>query len=365
MRWIGVILGLVVSANSAFACYNDMDTNLTELRDNLDVTLALVGRFTIYPNEYYEKRIQIQSAILKENPNNLDAYDNIAVAYDRIGDSANAMKWIAEKRKHLGRNPGEHHLYSTEANEGTILIVRWIRGHKAGDITDAIAAEKHIKRALEINPNAHFGREFAQLYCIQAMVECGRDEQWMRKFTNTLTAIADKNQVDRKKLRFGIAGMMVLGAAWDMPPMIQAIANLVPDDYQMASLCRLRLDTHDSGSDSKAFPISNEKHVNRLERQFLYQLIDNGRQFQENRRDWIEDQLAKGSHPDTDKNFWNGFTDVKPIAKSDYLVIRRKPFWQKPESYLPILYAIGVAGALILPVGYYVYRQRRFIRRGF
>ena len=204
MRGIGVLLGLVVTVNSAMACYNDVDTNLTELRDNLDVTLAVAGRFTIYPREYYRKRIEIQSAILKKDPGNLDAYDNISVAYDRVGDSSNALKWIREKRKHLGPNSDEHQLYSTEANEGTILIVRWIRGHKPGDVTDAVASEKCIEKALKINPNAHFGREFAQLYSIRALIQCGTKPDWAQKFSETLISIADKDRIDRKKLRFGM-----------------------------------------------------------------------------------------------------------------------------------------------------------------
>ena len=158
MRAIGVLLAVGI-VGSAAACYNDNDTYLTELRDNLDVTNAIIGRFTLYPPEYYKKRIEIQSAILKKDPNNLEAYDNISVAYDRIGDGENALKWIHEKRKHLGPNAPALQLYSTEANEGTFLIVRWIRGHKPGDVKDAIESEKHIEKALKSNPNAHFGRE--------------------------------------------------------------------------------------------------------------------------------------------------------------------------------------------------------------
>lgn len=78
-------LALLVVAAVAAACYNDSDTNLTELRDNLDITYAIAGRFTIYPPEYYKRRIEIQTANLKKNPNDLNAYDNLAVAYDRIG----------------------------------------------------------------------------------------------------------------------------------------------------------------------------------------------------------------------------------------------------------------------------------------
>jgi hypothetical protein len=55
---------------------------------------------------------------------------------------------------------------TVEANEGTFLIHRWIAVGGNSDLSDAIEAEKHITKAIDINPNAHFGREFAQLYCM-------------------------------------------------------------------------------------------------------------------------------------------------------------------------------------------------------
>jgi len=341
------------------ACYNDIDTNLTELRDNLDVTKAIIGRFTIYPDAYYKKRIEIQSAILKKDPNNLEAYDNISVAYDRIGDGDSALKWIREKRKHLVNAPKQQ-LYSTEANEGTFLIVRWIRGHKPGDLTDAIESEKHIAKALEINPNAHFGREFAQLYCIQAMIECGKSPDWMQKFSGTLISLADKNHIDHKKLRFGIAGMMVLGAAWELPPMIKAIAELVPEENQILNLCEVRL-TDDQGRSE--YKLIAHESVNPQESEFLYQLMENGTKFRENRKQWIFTKLNKGSHPDTDPDFWKGFTDIPEVPKSDFVVSRKGTINQTPLVTL-ILVPAGVVTLVSVAIGYYIFDRRRAKKRG-
>ncbi len=364
MRWLGLIVGISVLTSSALGCYNDVDTNLTELRDNLDVTKAIIGRFTIYPREYYRRRIEIQSAILKKDPNNLEAYDNISVAYDRVGDGDSALKWIRKKRKHLANAP-KSQLYSTEANEGTFLIVRWIRGHKPGDVTDAIESEKHIAKALEINPNAHFGREFAQLYSIQAMIECGKEEHWESSFAETLIKIADRNHIDHKKLRFGIAGMMVLGAAWNMPAMIQAIANLVPEETQVVNLCRMRLDYVIPEWDQNDYSIVKAKRVNPLEKDVLNQLVSNGGEFQAHREEWILDQISKGKHPDTHPDFWQGFTDVPEIGEKELIVKRKKAYWEKPENIQQALFLAVAFGAISLAIGYYIYRKRRFIQRGF
>lgn len=332
MRWLGLILGIAVFAGSARACYNDSDTYLTELRDNLDVTNAIIGRFTLYPESYYRKRIEIQKAILKKDPNNLDAYDNLSVAYDRIGDGENALKWIHEKRKHLANAP-KLHLYSTEANEGTFLIVRWIRGHKKGDLKDAVEAEKHIVKALEINPDAHFGREFSQLYCIRAMIRAGKDtDNWEKYFTGDLLVIADKDRIDRKKLRYGIAGMMVLGAAWNAPVFIQAIAELVPEEGQIASLCVQKLraigrnlnghpdlryvDERFMDRDLvKEFPINAKSTTHGGDSGVIQSLLRNGADFQATQEEWIEQQIANGKHPDKGDDIWKGYEEVPPIPK--------------------------------------------------
>ena len=364
MRWLGVILGISLPTSSAVACYNDIDTNLTELRDNLDVTKAIIGRFTIYPDAYYKKRIEIQSAILKKDPNNLEAYDNISVAYDRIGDGDSALKWIREKRKHLVNAPKQQ-LYSTEANEGTFLIVRWIRGHKPGDLTDAIESEKHIAKALEINPNAHFGREFAQLYCIRAMIQCGKDKNWMTTFSDALIKIADRDQIDHKKLRYGIAGMMVLGAAWNVPPLIQAIANLVPEETQIVNLCTYRLNFVIPEGDHDDYPIVEVKNVNSNEISVIHQLASNGDEFQAHRQKWVLDQVAKGKHPDTHPDFWKGFVDVPEISEKELIVKRSKPYWEKPEN-IQVAKFFGVGfGAMFLAIGYYIFDRRRAKKRGF
>ena len=324
MRAIGVLLAVGI-VGSAAACYNDNDTYLTELRDNLDVTNAIIGRFTLYPPEYYKKRIEIQSAILKKDPNNLEAYDNISVAYDRIGDGENALKWIHEKRKHLGPNAPALQLYSTEANEGTFLIVRWIRGHKPGDVKDAIESEKHIEKALKINPNAHFGREFAQLYCIRAMIECGKSENWAIPFTRALISLADKDHIDRKKLRYGICGMMVLGAAWNVHVFIQAIKELVPDEGQITMLCDHKI-TFMFAEDQKKLADIRVKYrfkdetedvpsMHEMEPQVMSELLRNGKDFQKKRSDFVKLQVFYGKHPDTDSDFWNGFEDVPPVPK--------------------------------------------------
>ncbi len=348
------------------ACYNDSDTYLTELRDNLDLTNSIIGRFTIYPPEYYKKRIEIQTQILKKNPSNLDAYDSIAVACDRIGNSNDALRWINEKKKHYGKDPGKH-LYTTEANEGTFLIHRWVRGHKPGDMTDAIAAETHIFNAIRINPDAHFGREFAQLYCIRAIIQSGKGADWMPTFTENLIQLGKKDGVDRRKLRYGIAGMMVLGNAWNSPVMIQAIAELVPEEGQVASLCKAKLhflqntDERFMGKDLKGeFPIVAKSTTHGSDRTLMEQLLRNGQEFRTGQDEFIEKQLAVGKHPDKGDDFWQGFKAVPPVPKEK---LASSTFISRSSTFILNSLMDGSICCTFIPLGILFLGIRSYRRR--
>ena len=64
-------------------------------------------------------------------PNRLDLYDDLAVAYDRLGQSDKAIAWMERKRQLLGQLPEDAPgrrdvLYRYYANIGTFYAHRWI-----------------------------------------------------------------------------------------------------------------------------------------------------------------------------------------------------------------------------------------------
>lgn len=374
----------------AAPCYNDSDTNLTELRDNLDITYAIAGRFTIYPPEYYKRRIEIQTANLKRNPNDLTAYDNLAVAYDRLGKHDEAIATIRKERALIESGkvnpltevkdelvpnaPPVNHRYTVEANEGTFLIHRWItNGGNPKNLADAIEAEKHIAKAIEINPNAHFGREFAQLYCVRAILKGAKEGDWKAKFTENLIALADRDKVDRKALRKGIAGMMVLGNAWNSPIMLKAIAYLVPEDGQVIGLCKkviseqlLRLefdpksplDSDEVANLRKQINISLSDSLERSEKyKFIPRLLENAKEFRMNREKWIKSKLSAGQHPDTHPGFWAGFKDVPAIPREEYT--HKTPFFQRDIVQDVIAFVgVGAVISVLIILFHLAHRQR-------
>jgi tetratricopeptide (TPR) repeat protein len=385
-------LALLVVAAVAAACYNDSDTNLTELRDNLDITYAIAGRFTIYPPEYYKRRIEIQTANLKKNPNDLNAYDNLAVAYDRLGKHDQAIATIRKERAMIESGkvnpltevkdefvpdaPPVNHRYTVEANEGTFLIHRWIsNGGNPKNLTDAVAAEKHIAKAIEINPNAHFGREFAQLYSMRAILKGAKEGDWKTHFTENLISIADQDKVDHKALRKGIAGMMVLGNAWNSPVMLEAVMRVVPTDTQVRLLCALRIQEIETRS---AYPDSDlgyfhlaklivAKSKNRTwfkpvhiakDIETLGEIRANAIQFSKSQTDFVLNRLKAGKHPDSDPDFWVGYKPLSPVSMDRYNLPDTTRHYRNP--WLPYSYVtLSLAATLLVAIGVYKRRLRK------
>ena len=142
---------ILVSASSASACLWDYDTLLMERRRFPTVVEMISGKFLRHSPEFYEWRVADRTAKLKADPTRLDWYDDLAVAHHKLGDNKKAIEIILQKDK---LKPG---LYETEANLGTFLLFD-------GQWEEAL---KHVRKALRINPNAHFGREKYQAYLIE------------------------------------------------------------------------------------------------------------------------------------------------------------------------------------------------------
>jgi tetratricopeptide (TPR) repeat protein len=160
MRRFLICLLLAASVPSpAFACLWDSDTLVAE-RSRFPTTLEIItGKFLRHSPEFYAWRISDREKKLRDSPSNLAFYDDLAVAHDKAGDQDKAIETILAKDM---IQPG---LYETEANLGTFLI-------HAGKYDEGLA---HIRRAIEINPDAHFGREKYQVLLVEYLLPRLRD----------------------------------------------------------------------------------------------------------------------------------------------------------------------------------------------
>ena len=158
----------------AQACIWDSETLASERGNFPDVIELITGKFLRHSPEYYEWRLKDRRA--KLSATNVDAdtrlrlLDDIAVSLDRLGRHDEA---IATAKQQLQLSPDR---YETVANLGTFMI-------HGGDLK---GGAEHIRRAITINPDAHFGRERWQLYLVEYLLRFGdktvdelkSDDEW-------------------------------------------------------------------------------------------------------------------------------------------------------------------------------------------
>lgn len=229
--FIALIMVSFVVPSPALACMWDYDTIRME-RERFPYAQELIsGHFLRHSDSYYEWRISDRSRKSPYERTPAD-YDDLAVAYDKLGEHEKAIETIQEKRT---RWP-EEHLYETEANLGTFLI-------HAGRLEEGLP---HIERAIAINPDAHFGREVYQKLLVEYVIEkraagvslplnekFGTGPMGFAAFVLKQQKTDHKNQdAELRKATKGVLGMMRFGN-YRSPILLEALGDLlVAVDWQ-------------------------------------------------------------------------------------------------------------------------------------
>lgn len=378
---LGALL-ILLAAKAALACFWDRDTLAQEAAGLPGVVEVLLGRIDRWPPEYYAMRLERVTKQLETEPNNLALYDDAAVASDRLKRFDNAIEWMARKRAVLDTLPANsaertEHEYRYLANLGTHHAHRWIANGALGqDLIDLHRAIELIRAAIELNPDAHFGREKVQLgflealrysrsaYGIRNAIPYGvfrstdsersanyEPEPWHAQYTPSPNGhwedhpyaleigetlrLADENRqvrflgsqvrVTREEIIEGLTGLMVLGDAWQSIDVHEALIQGLYEgrgDRSVALLgaCRVA-ELAANGSSSVLYPrrerhtpllavwvISSEVFLNHQ----IYEYFRTARPIVDRinieRLNFIAVRLNKGLHPDTDPNFWDGYT---------------------------------------------------------
>ncbi len=136
------------------ACLWDYDTIQMERQRFPNALELITGKFLRHSEEFYAWRVKDRKARLQTEPQNLALYDDLAVAYDKLGQHDKAIETILGKQK-LGGDQ-----YQTLANMGTFHI-------HAGRYDEGLLA---IRQAIAINPDAHFGREIYQAMLVEYLL---------------------------------------------------------------------------------------------------------------------------------------------------------------------------------------------------
>jgi len=160
-----LLLSLLVPLRPALACVWDTDTLKEESLGLAAVADTVQGKFFKHSRVFYERKVLYTEPMLKQEKVSPERYDDLAVAYDKLGRTQEAIAIMEAKEK---RFPG---LYTTAANLGTF------HAH-AGDFTRALEL---LSKGLKLNPNAHFGREKYQVKAIEYLQRLAKDPELVRK----------------------------------------------------------------------------------------------------------------------------------------------------------------------------------------
>jgi tetratricopeptide (TPR) repeat protein len=206
---VGVAL---VATPTAHACLWDYDTFKEEGLGKAELTQVLKGELRKHSKAFYEAKVTYTRAIVDAGSAAKERYDDLAVALAKTGKLDDAIAVLVDKEKKF---PGE---YTTEANLGTFLAMK-------GDIKGAL---EHVKKGLEINPDAHFGREAVQVKLLEHMDRLAADKDLAKKdnflglsmkaedvLVSAMTAKTRDKDLD--KTIQGIVGLIRFGDAQDIP----------------------------------------------------------------------------------------------------------------------------------------------------
>ncbi len=219
------VLIILIVVQPAIACLWDYDTLAMERRKFPGTLELITGKFLRHSEAYYQWRIQDREERRKSDPDDPKLLDDLSVAYDKTGNRERAIELALESKE---KNPDR---YETAANLGTFYI-------HAGELEKGLY---EIKRALVINPEAHFGREEYQMLLVEYLLERKRLKSagelkarrlltfpkfiLEQKFKTTKPTAEEKEQEIQSAIK-GITGMMRFGNH-DSPVLLEALGELL------------------------------------------------------------------------------------------------------------------------------------------
>ncbi|MCK5944938.1 MAG: hypothetical protein KAI24_23320 [Planctomycetes bacterium] len=163
------LVALVVAVFAAAPCLWDSDTLDTELRGLPDAFDLVVGRWHRHGDAYYRARV---SRLAAKQPLTLAECDDLAVAYEHLDERDRAIEVMAKKAELLEGSNDDEHRYRYHANLGTFYA-------HAGRYDEALV---ELRKAVAINPAAHFGRENFQIELIEYVAAARtRPELWTQQ----------------------------------------------------------------------------------------------------------------------------------------------------------------------------------------
>ncbi len=379
---IALIISLLaaVPVPRALACLWDRDTLEAESEGLPEILDVLTGRFASHPPLYYEMRLDRVEPLIDAGTADptlsvdLGLYDDAGVACDRLGRGDDAIGWMERKKARLDALDVDdpEHRYRYLANLGTFVAHRWFRdGAHAERIDEIERARDLIAEAIELNPDAHFGRERYQLAALDWVKRVKTLPRWEPNETadwrtawggkpyDTFAAhlgLGDFVVTDPEHSRLaeigygdaveGLSGLIVLGGALDSADVHHALCAALQAKGHSSISYIAKLRTQDLlkggaaplsvalvSEDGGGWPHNPVGDVASLDQEYA-ERTRTATQWRDRRWSYELGALRRGGHPDTLPVFWDEFD-----AEEARLAAAAAPMF-------PAIRSVGIVGLL-------------------
>jgi tetratricopeptide (TPR) repeat protein len=150
-----ILICSLLHAQTASACINTTYSREEEKQLTGDLLKLITGQFAQHGPAFYTNEVTTLTAKLMESPDDVEARNDLAAAYLKLGEYETALTLFDEiEKSHPGR-------YRTQANLGVLRK----------KMEDFDLAAKHIENSLKIKPEGHLGLGDYYLKMIRWMEE--------------------------------------------------------------------------------------------------------------------------------------------------------------------------------------------------
>ena len=217
------LLGFLVCLNISFACINDMSSIRFEQQKFPEEEDLISGKFHIHSKDFYQWRIKDRLKKLEIDSNNPALLDDLAVSYEKTGQTQLAIDTLQSV---LHKYPNR---YETLANLGTFYI-----HHQ--EYQKGLAL---LKKAIKINPAAHYGREIYQIKVVEYIISLNKKPPFVfpiqkdKDFSDFLLKSVEKEKQKDELIRaiVGVSGMLKFGNT-DSPILLEVLGDLYNRVYK-------------------------------------------------------------------------------------------------------------------------------------
>jgi hypothetical protein len=332
LRIYSALLAVLLLANNALGCLWDRDTLSAEADGRTEVLNAIIGNYDQFPPEYYEARVQRVTWEITKNPDEFYLFDDLGVAWDRLGKFDDAISIMQAKKERMDRlgdsleNKSEHE-YRYLANIGTFHVHRWLQKGKDWEHKeDLVQGRDFIQQAIELNPDAHFGREKYQLMIVDWLIDLPEDPT-LDVLENKRSLFSNNNLRKEENISesiTGLTGIITMGAGGESIELFHTLSNqlFIEGRSSVAYLAKLRkIELFEQDR-----PVLHPGFLELTEEELSYTITARGGSLVEDleqlddwyalsrkrvleanarRMNYLKEMLKDNKHPDTHPELWS------------------------------------------------------------